>query len=87
MNNGAVTVLAPAGVASAQQICSSLSSRACYGLQLANCATYTAAVGTAQGTFVAGTVVATGSGARRGSNTDWMIVGLEFVFGVLGLVV
>lgn len=86
-NNGQVTVLAPVGVASAQTICSSLSSRACYGLQQSQCATLTAA-GTAGGTFAAGTVVAPGrSDAGRSLADSWLIAGLEFVLGFVALIV
>ena len=86
-NNGQVTVLAPVGAASAETICSSLSSRACYGLHQSQCATLTAA-GTAQGTFVAGTVVAPGrSEAGRSLADSWVIAGLEFMLGFVALIV
>lgn len=86
-NNGQVTVLAPVGVASAETICSSLSSKACYGLQQSQCATLTAA-GTAGGTFVAGTVVAPGrSEAGRSLADSWVIAGLEFMLGFVALIV
>lgn len=80
------------GPVSAASVCSSLSSQACYGLQLANCATFTAgagAVATAQEGFVVpnqamgrkrqGGIGMDGWGSGLGS---WGI-GLGFVLGVV----
>lgn len=79
VEGGGVTVLAPVGSVSAQQICQSLSDRACYGLQLTSCGTapVTATVGTAQGTFVPG------NGARRRKLAD-PVFGVGFFMGVIG---
>lgn len=82
VEGGGVTVLAPVGSVSAQQICQSLSDRACYGLQLASCGTapVTATAATAQGTFVAG------SGARRRILADPVFgVGVGVFMGVIGV--
>ena len=72
--------MAPVGSVSASQICSSLSSRACYGLQLANCGTFTGTAATAQGTFVAG------SGGREGRKNGGWGVGVGLLLGILGMV-
>lgn len=78
--NGGVTIIAPVGSVSASQICSSLSGIACYGLQLASCATITGTAPTVQGTFVPGT----GVGERR-RNGGWG-VGMGLLLGILGVV-
>lgn len=80
VEGGGVTVMAPVGSVSAQQICQSLSNRACYGLQLANCGTapVTATAATAQGTFVPG------NGARRRKVAD-PVLGVGVFMGVIGV--
>lgn len=74
-----MTVLAPVGSVSAQQICLSLSDRACYGLQLASCGTapVTATAAATQGTFVAG------SGARR--KVPDPVFGVGVFMGIIGV--
>jgi hypothetical protein len=76
------------GPLSAASVCSSLSLQACYGLQLANCATYMAgqgatAMATAQSGFIApnqaiGRIGMGGSGWKIGS---WAVC-VGFVVGV-----
>lgn len=72
--------MAPVGSVSASQICTSLSSRACYGLQVANCATFTGTAAAATGTFVAG------SGGGEGRKNGGWGVGAGILLGVLGIV-
>lgn len=80
VEGGGVTVVAPVGSVSAQQICLSLSDRACYGLQLASCGTapVTATAAATQGTFVAG------SGARRRKVPE-PVFGVGVFMGVIGV--
>lgn len=80
------------GPVSAASVCSSLSQQACYGLQLANCATFTAnggAMATGQEGFVTPNQ-AVGSRRQGGLGVDvWSLglrswgIGLSFSLGVV----
>lgn len=75
------------GPISAASVCSSLSSQACYGLQLANCATFTAGATAQDGFSVPNQAVGTRQGVRGtdrwSSRLESWGAGLGIVLGVV----